>query len=158
MHSSVWLTLHVFFFLTKNKTKLNCRTRLLLLTVHVVPQVAAFTRSPGSLASRRLRARGRRRRAAAALTASWDTAGELTDRGKVGIPHFHRTPEAPTHTNELDELTGGVMAALCIISKLLHTQYLSYVHQGIIVESEAGPKLCASHRVRDSFTGAGFSA
>lgn len=66
-----------------------------------VPQAAASTRSRGSLASRRRRARETRRRAAAAPTASWDTAGELTDGGKAEIPRFHRTPAVPTPTSGL---------------------------------------------------------
>lgn len=76
-------------------------TRLLSTIPPLAPQVAAFTRSRGSLASHRRRARGTKRRAAAAPTASWDTAGELTDGGKAETPRFHRTPAVPTPTNGL---------------------------------------------------------
>lgn len=82
-------------------------------------------RNRGSLASHRLKVMKTRRKAAAALTVSWDTAEEVTDRRKVGIPQFHKIPEDPTPTNELCRLTVGVLQRYAPYQN--HMQYL--VHE-----------------------------
>lgn len=71
------------------------------LTLAAVFQVAVFTRSRGSLASRPLKARETMRtKAAAALTASWATAGEVTDRREAGLRRRRPAPAPPTPTEE----------------------------------------------------------
>lgn len=77
----------------------------------VVFQAAAFTRSPDSLESLPPRARETTTtKAAAALTASWATAGEAMDRRGVGGQQYPQTLGGRTRTNKKQGWLCGLRA------------------------------------------------
>lgn len=103
---------------------------------------AVFMRSPDSSESRPLKVRETTMtKGVAALTVSWATAGEATNRGGAGAPRCLRTLEAHTPTNQHRGLIVGSEGVLtmtklhCFLGGGLGFSSISEVQAGLMLRS-----------------------